>query len=165
MTRNCTDGNDENPAISNAYTDRGLIDFTTDQAGRKTTLIYDAMGRVLTQTVNANGAATPVNVVTSYTYDGLDRSLTATQSASGTVAHSWDTAGRPTGLTFSGGPGSVAPAIGHTSPADLAVADPGERVIFWLLPPRLRELNPAEHLWQWLRDQHTRSGLFRDRGH
>ncbi len=65
--------------------------------------------------------------------------------------------------------------------AEVAAAYPGERVILvldnagwhrarrlrvppniilWFLPPHSPELNPAEQVWQWLRDQHTRGVLF-----
>ena len=68
--------------------------------------------------------------------------------------------------------------------AQIAAAYPGERVILvvdnagwhkaralkvpanvilWFLPPHSPELNPAERLWQWLRQQHTRGVLFRTR--
>lgn len=36
-------------------------------------------------------------------------------------------------------------------------------VILWFLPPHCPEANPAEQIWQWLRDHHTRGELFRDR--
>ena len=36
-------------------------------------------------------------------------------------------------------------------------------VILWFLPPHSPERNPAEQLWQWLLDQHTRGILFRTR--
>ncbi len=68
--------------------------------------------------------------------------------------------------------------------AEIAAAYPGERVILvednagwhwarglrvpanvilWFLPPHSSDLNPAEHLWHWLRDRHTRGVLFPDR--
>lgn len=47
----------------------------------------------------------------------------------------------------------------HTA-RDLAVPD---NLILWFLPPHSPELNPVEQVWQWLRDQHTRGVLFRDR--
>lgn len=68
--------------------------------------------------------------------------------------------------------------------AQVAAAYPGERVILvvdnagwhkardlrvppnvilWFLPPHSPELNPVERVWLWLRDQHTRGVLFRDR--
>ena len=34
-------------------------------------------------------------------------------------------------------------------------------LILWFLPPHSPELNPVEQVWQWLRDRHTRSRLFR----
>lgn len=67
--------------------------------------------------------------------------------------------------------------------AEVAAAYPGERVvlvvdnagwhrarglkvppnvILWFLPPHCPEANPAERVWGWLRDPHTRGELFRD---
>lgn len=36
-------------------------------------------------------------------------------------------------------------------------------VILWFLPAHSPELNPAEQIWQWLREHHTRGALFRTR--
>jgi transposase len=68
--------------------------------------------------------------------------------------------------------------------AEVAAAYPGERVILvvdnagwhrarglhvpptvvlWFLPPYSPELNPAEQVWQWLRDRNTRGILFQTR--
>lgn len=81
-TSNCASGhgpgNDQNLTTTIAYTPRGLVDYTVDQAGRKTAFAYDGMGRVLTQTANADGAVAPANVATSYTYDAAGRTLTMT---------------------------------------------------------------------------------------
>lgn len=77
-------GNDENVRTATSYTLGGEVATRTDTLGRISSYQYDGLGRVVSQTANADGAVAPANVRTIYAYNALG-ATTAITDASGAI--------------------------------------------------------------------------------
>jgi RHS repeat-associated protein len=80
----------------------GASSGDTSIAATTTTYAYDAIGRLTSETVSADGVTAAQKLVTSYTYDTADRPKSRTQPGGFTTAISYDSATKTT-TTLPGG--------------------------------------------------------------
>jgi YD repeat-containing protein len=83
----------DNSESSQSYNRRGLLEFSTDASGRRVGYTYDAAGRVLTRTENAQASDPAEHFITRYSYDGQGRQLTVTDASGKLTRYEYDPAG------------------------------------------------------------------------